>query len=76
MGREFWRLPEYDDRRLVGGVCGGLAYFLGVPIWLVRLVWAMVFFGGGVGFVIYMLLWIFLPEWTRTPDDFQEVTGD
>ena len=47
--------------RWIGGVCGGIARATGVESWIWRLVLTALFFFGGVGVVIYLLLWIFVP---------------
>ncbi len=47
--------------RWIGGVCGGLAAFTGMDSWLWRLLFALTLMAGGIGFVIYVLLWIFVP---------------
>jgi len=49
------------------GVCAGLAYWIGIPTWIVRVLWGGLCFCYGVGFVPYLLLWFFLPEWDETP---------
>lgn len=71
MKREFKRITGEE---WIGGVCAGLAYWLGIPTWLVRLCWVGVSFFSGVGIIIYILLWIFTPEWDATPDDYEEIT--
>ncbi|TAL26820.1 MAG: PspC domain-containing protein [Aquabacterium sp.] len=48
--------------RWVGGVCGGLARLGGVESWIVRLAFAALFLFAGTGLLIYILLWIFVPE--------------
>jgi len=48
--------------RWLGGVCGGIARATGIESWLWRLAFALVAFAGGAGIVIYVLLWIFVPE--------------
>jgi phage shock protein PspC (stress-responsive transcriptional regulator) len=45
----------------IGGVCGGLAAFTGMDSWLWRLLFALTLLAGGIGFVIYVLLWILVP---------------
>ena len=47
--------------RWIGGVCGGLAQATGAESWVWRLLFALLFFLGGAGLVIYVLLWIFVP---------------
>jgi phage shock protein C len=47
---------------MVGGVCGGLAVYLQVDATLVRLFFVLLgLAGGGIGLLIYMLLWIIVP---------------
>ena len=48
--------------RWIGGVCGGLAVASGVESWVWRLVFTLFTLTFGFGFVIYLLLWIFVPE--------------
>jgi phage shock protein PspC (stress-responsive transcriptional regulator) len=48
--------------RWIGGVCGGLARVSGVDSWVWRLVFTLFTFTFGFGAVIYLLLWIFVPE--------------
>jgi phage shock protein C len=45
----------------LGGVCGGTAVATGVDAWIWRLLLAVLFFAGGMGLVLYVLLWIFVP---------------
>lgn len=47
--------------RWLGGVCGGLATFTGMESWLWRLLLVLTFLAGGIGVVLYLLLWIFVP---------------
>ena len=47
---------------MIAGVCGGLALQLGVPTAVVRLAFAlMTLFAGGIGLVIYAVLWVVMP---------------
>lgn len=48
--------------RWLGGVCGGLAVASGVDSWVWRLVFTLFTVTFGFGLVIYLLLWIFVPE--------------
>ena len=45
----------------IGGVCGGLARLSGLDSWAWRLILAVLFLFGGLGGLIYLLLWIFVP---------------
>jgi phage shock protein PspC (stress-responsive transcriptional regulator) len=56
------RLYRSRKERVIGGVCGGLAnYFYLDPV-LMRFIWAVLFFFGGIGLVAYLLAWIIIPE--------------
>jgi phage shock protein PspC (stress-responsive transcriptional regulator) len=48
--------------RWIGGVCSGLAAMLGLESWIIRLVMTLLFFVGGTGLLIYVLMWIFVPN--------------
>jgi phage shock protein PspC (stress-responsive transcriptional regulator) len=42
-------------------VCGGLAQASGMAPWLWRLAFVLITFFGGVGLLVYLLFWIFVP---------------
>ncbi len=48
--------------RWIGGVCGGLAALVGLESWIIRLLMTLLFFVGGTGLLIYVLMWIFIPS--------------
>jgi len=55
------RMYRNPDDRIIGGVCGGIgAYLNNDPVWfrLLFIVFALVF---GIGFLVYLALWIALP---------------
>jgi phage shock protein PspC (stress-responsive transcriptional regulator) len=53
--------------KLVGGVCSGLAHLLKIDPTVVRVLFALLSFGGGTGILIYIILWIVLPEKSLEP---------
>lgn len=65
-GRRLFRDP---DNQLLGGVCSGLANYLGFgdPI-LWRLLLLILFFVEGIGILTYLVLWLVIPL-ARTPED-------
>jgi len=66
------RLYRSRTDRMLGGVCAGLGAYFGVDPTLVRLVFALLFVFGGSGFLLYLILWIVLPEEGRayvSPED-------
>jgi phage shock protein C len=48
--------------RWFGGVCGGIGRATGVESWVWRLIFAALFVCAGVGLLLYVLLWIFVPS--------------
>jgi len=62
-------------RHWLGGVCAGIGYWLGVPTWLVRLVWTVLLLCYGIGGIVYVLLWVFMPAWETVPSDYEERAG-
>ena len=47
---------------VVAGVCAGIAKYTAIDVALVRIVFIALVFAGGFGFVLYGLLWLFVPE--------------
>ncbi len=48
--------------RWLGGVCGGIARSTGLDSWVWRLIFTVLFLAFGSGVLLYILLWIFVPE--------------
>jgi len=61
------RLFRSKKDRIIGGVCGGLGNYFSLDPVLVRVIWAVLFFAGGVGLLAYILAWIIIPEETVVP---------
>jgi len=55
------QLSRVSDDAWLGGVCGGLGRHTPIPSWCWRAFFLLMMFAYGVGFVPYILLWIFLP---------------
>jgi phage shock protein C len=64
MTEENWlkKISKSQDDKWIGGVCGGLGKYTPFPSWIWRVIFCLVFFCFGTGFLIYVLLWIFLPK--------------
>lgn len=56
------RLYRSQTDRQVAGVCGGLAEYFNVDPTLVRIIFLLLFFGMGNGFILYAVLWMVIPE--------------
>jgi phage shock protein C len=48
--------------RWFGGVCGGIARATGMESWVWRLLFTALFICFGVGLLLYVLLWLFVPS--------------
>ncbi len=56
------RLERRTRGRLVGGVAGGIADHLGLPVIAVRVAFVLLAAGTGLGVVLYAVYWIVLPR--------------
>ncbi len=56
------RLVRSESERMIAGVCGGLAAYLGVDPVLVRLAFLLLIPAGGVGVPLYLIMMIIVPE--------------
>ncbi|WP_026464087.1 GIN domain-containing protein [Adhaeribacter aquaticus] len=63
--RKLFRNP--DDKKL-GGVASGMALYFGLDVAVIRLIFLISAFLGGGGLLIYIVLWIILPEATSFTD--------
>jgi phage shock protein PspC (stress-responsive transcriptional regulator) len=56
------RLYRDNSDKFLGGVCSGIAAYLNVDPAIIRILFAIITFGGfGLGFFAYIILWIFVP---------------
>lgn len=62
-GLNRFRLSTTD--KWIGGVCGGLAAQTNIPAWSWRILFLLMVLLHGVGLLIYILLWIFVPVQTQ-----------
>lgn len=65
------RIFRNPDDTMLGGVCSGVAaYFDTDPLWI-RLGFVISFFGFGTGFLLYIILWVIIPEAKTTAEKLQ-----
>lgn len=55
------RLQRSRTNRVLFGVCGGLGEYLGVDPVLVRVVFLLLLFAGGIGILLYLVLAVLTP---------------
>jgi phage shock protein PspC (stress-responsive transcriptional regulator) len=56
------RMYRDPDNRIIGGVCSGLASYWRVDPTIVRIIFVLLCLFGMAGLLIYLILWIVLPE--------------
>ena len=66
--RKSKKLYRDTNDKFLGGVSSGLAHYFDFDVIWVRLAWLILFFGGGIGGLIYIILWILLPEANSTAE--------
>ena len=57
------KLTRSGSDRMIAGVCGGIAKYLGWPSGRVRLLYVLVsiFSAGFPGVIVYLILWFLMP---------------
>ena len=56
-------LRRSTDDKVLGGVCGGIARYLGVDTVVIRLLAVVLaIVGGGAGLIAYLIAWIVIPK--------------
>jgi phage shock protein PspC (stress-responsive transcriptional regulator) len=56
------RLVRSRSDRMLAGVAGGLAEHLNMDSTLIRLIFVVLTLAGGPGLLIYLILWLIMPE--------------
>ncbi len=69
--KEKGRLYRDTSDKFIGGVCSGVANYLNIDPSIIRILFAIITFGGfGLGVLVYIILWIVLP-----PKDMEGFSG-
>jgi phage shock protein C len=56
------RLYRSRNDKMIAGVCGGIAEYFDIDPVIVRLVTVLLLFANGIGLIMYIIAWIFVPE--------------
>jgi phage shock protein PspC (stress-responsive transcriptional regulator) len=69
------RVYRDGENRVIGGVCSGIANYFDIDSVWIRLGLVVCFFLAGSGFLLYLILWITLPE-AKTTAEKLEMRGE
>jgi phage shock protein PspC (stress-responsive transcriptional regulator) len=69
------KLYRNPGNRVLGGVSGGLASFFGVDPTVIRLIFILLIIPGGFGIILYIILWVILPE-AKTITEKMQMQGE
>lgn len=65
------RLYRNPDERFIGGVASGIAAYFGTDTVWIRLIFLVLLFFTGIGFLTYIILWAAIPEAKTTAQKLQ-----
>jgi len=68
------KLFRDTDNAMVAGVAAGLAKYTGIDVILIRIIFVIGVFTGGWGILLYLVLWLLVPE-ARTSSDRLQMAG-
>lgn len=71
--RKFKKVKEHAQ---LFGVCGGLAYMLEIPAWVVRVGLLLSVLCFGIGILPYIIVGLVAPQWDTDPADYAEVCNE
>jgi len=60
--KAYKRIYRDPDNRVIGGVCSGLGVYFNFDPIILRILFVVALLGFGTGFLVYIILWIVLPE--------------
>jgi len=69
------RMYRDPDNRILGGVCSGMSAYWQIDPIILRILFVIAFLGFGTGLIIYIILWIVLPE-AKTKAQKLEMMGE
>jgi phage shock protein PspC (stress-responsive transcriptional regulator) len=58
----YHRMYRDPDHRIIGGVCAGMGAYWNIEPIILRVIFAAITFAGGLGVLVYLILYIVLPE--------------
>ncbi|MGE5419777.1 MAG: PspC domain-containing protein [Chloroflexota bacterium] len=70
----YHRMYRDPDHRIIGGVCAGMGAYWRIDPLIIRIIFLALILAGGIGILIYLILYIVLPE-ARTTAQKIEMKG-
>lgn len=70
----YHRMYRDPDHRIIGGVCSGMGAYWRIDPLIIRIIFLALILAGGIGILIYLILYIVLPE-ARTTAQKIEMKG-
>ena len=58
----YHRMYRDTDHRVIGGVCSGMGAYWNLEPWLLRAIFIILAMTGGLGVLVYLILYIVIPE--------------
>jgi phage shock protein PspC (stress-responsive transcriptional regulator) len=58
----YHRMYRDTDHRIIGGVCAGMGAYWDLEPWIVRVIFIVLAMMGGLGLLVYLILYIVIPE--------------
>lgn len=58
----YHRMYRDPDHRIIGGVCSGMGAYWRIDPLIIRIIFLALILAGGIGILIYLILYIVLPE--------------
>jgi phage shock protein PspC (stress-responsive transcriptional regulator) len=71
----YHRMYRDPDNRIIGGVCSGMGAYWNIDPLIVRIIFIALILAGGIGAMVYLILYIVLPE-AKTTAQKIEMKGD
>jgi phage shock protein PspC (stress-responsive transcriptional regulator) len=65
------RLYRDEENAAIGGVCSGLGHYFGLDPVILRIIFVLMVILGGSGILIYIILWVVIPEAKTTAQKLQ-----
>jgi phage shock protein PspC (stress-responsive transcriptional regulator) len=71
----YHRMYRDPDNRVIGGVCSGMGAYWNIDPVILRIIFIALVLAGGIGVIVYLILYIVLPE-ARTTAQKIEMKGE